>query len=84
MSINHLGGPDEEALLQSMNEEAAKIAGASEQGQGLLTVAGDITQPDTGRGFIEKTVDAFGRLDVFVSNAGVCTFRDFLEYVSQA
>lgn len=85
VSINHLGTPNEDALLKSINEDAAEIVGASEQGQErLLTVAGDITQPDTGKGFIEKTVDAFGRLDVFVSNAGVCTFRDFLEYVFQA
>lgn len=83
VSINHLGAPNEDALLQSMNKEAAEIVGASEQGQEnrFLTVAGDIVRADTGREFIEKTVQAFGRLDVFVSNAGVCTFKDFLEYV---
>jgi len=29
---------------------------------------------------VKRTVEAFGRLDVFVSNAGVCEFREFLEY----
>lgn len=66
-----------------MNKEAAEIVGASEQGQEkrFFTVAGDITDPDTGSVFIGKTVQAFGRLDVFVSNAGVCMFKEFLECV---
>lgn len=45
----------------------------------FLTVSGDISQPETGRNFVAKTVEAFGRLDVFVSNAGVCQFAEFLE-----
>lgn len=44
-------------------------------------MAGDISQPETGRDFVSKTVEKFGRLDVFVSNAGVCQFAEFLEYV---
>lgn len=48
----------------------------------FITVPGDISQPETGRHFIAKTVEAFGRLDVFVSNAGVCQFAEFLECVS--
>lgn len=48
----------------------------------FITVAGDISQPETGRNFVANTVEAFGRLDVFVSNAGVCQFAEFLEYVS--
>jgi L-rhamnose 1-dehydrogenase len=45
----------------------------------FITVSGDISKPETGTEFIEKTVQAFGRLDVFVSNAGVCRFEEFLE-----
>jgi L-rhamnose 1-dehydrogenase len=45
----------------------------------FITVAGDISQPETGKFFVAQTVEAFGRLDVFVSNAGVCQFADFLE-----
>lgn len=83
VSVNHLGGSNEDALLESMNKDANELTGPQEQGQEkkrFLTVAGDITQPDTGRQFIAKTVEAFGRLDVFVSNAGVCKFEEFLEY----
>ncbi|QIW99098.1 hypothetical protein AMS68_004616 [Peltaster fructicola] len=44
----------------------------------LTSFAGDISKPETGTALIQKTVDTFGRLDVFVSNAGVCQFADFL------
>lgn len=84
VSVNHLGDSNEDALLESMNKDANEITRPQEQGQEkkrFLTVAGDITQPDTGKEFIAKTVEAFGRLDVFVSNAGVCKFEEFLEYV---
>ena len=45
----------------------------------FITIPGDISQPETGQNFVAKTVEAFGRLDVFVSNAGVCRFAEFLE-----
>ena len=77
MDINHLGGPNEDALLKTMHEDAAKITGSEENS--FLAVAGDVTNPDTGREFISRTVEAFGRLDVFVNNAGVCKFEEFLE-----
>lgn len=83
VSVNHLGGSNEDALLESMNKDVSEIARPQEQGKEekrFLTVTGDVTQPDTGREFIAKTVEAFGRLDVFVSNAGVCKFEEFLEY----
>lgn len=45
----------------------------------FIMVPGDISKPETGREFVAETVRAFGRLDVFVSNAGVCRFAEFLE-----
>lgn len=77
VAINHLGGPNEDALLQTMREDVIKITGP--EVNRFIAVAGDVTNPDTGRDFIGKTVDAFGRLDVFVNNAGVCKFEEFLE-----
>jgi L-rhamnose 1-dehydrogenase len=44
----------------------------------FLAVPGDISQSATSKELIAKTVDKFGQLDVFVSNAGVCEFADFL------
>jgi L-rhamnose 1-dehydrogenase len=45
----------------------------------LLLVPGDISQPSTGQDLVSKTVAKFGRLDVFISNAGICRFAEFLE-----
>lgn len=47
----------------------------------FIAVPGDVTKPETGTEFIQKVVDTFGRLDIFVSNAGVCRFEEFLEYL---
>ncbi|KAB8238653.1 hypothetical protein BDV23DRAFT_194114 [Aspergillus alliaceus] len=77
VAINHLGGAQEDPLLEALHKDVSKITGANSNS--FLAVAGDVTQPETGRDFIAKTVAAFGRLDVFVSNAGVCRFEEFLE-----
>jgi L-rhamnose 1-dehydrogenase len=45
----------------------------------LIAVAGDISQPETGERLVKECVRAFGKLDIFVSNAGVCVFGEFLE-----
>jgi L-rhamnose 1-dehydrogenase len=45
----------------------------------LLLIPGDISQPSTGQDLVSKTVSKFGRLDVFISNAGICRFAEFLE-----
>lgn len=64
---------DVAGLLTSTKQETS--------GDRLIIVSGDIAKPETGTEFIQKTVHTFGRLDVFVSNAGVCRFEEFLEYV---
>ncbi|GMF90078.1 unnamed protein product [Aspergillus oryzae] len=79
VAINHLGGPKEEPLLEALQKDVSEITGAN--ANSFITVPGDVTQPDTGRDFVAKTVAAFGRLDIFVSNAGVCKFAEFLEFV---
>lgn len=83
VAINHLGGEKEVLQLEAMKKEIADtIPHADEEKKDrFIAVTGDVSQPDTGRKFISETVDKFGRLDVFVSNAGVCQFAEFLEYV---
>ena len=56
----------------------AELDVSVETSTSFITVAGDISKPDTGSAFVGKIVETFGRLDVFVSNAGVCQFADFL------
>ncbi|PYH93474.1 short-chain dehydrogenase [Aspergillus ellipticus CBS 707.79] len=77
VAVNHLGGPKEESLIAAMQKDVSEITG--DEKNRFILVAGDVTQPETGRDFVAKAVDAFGRLDVFVSNAGVCKFEEFLE-----
>lgn len=52
------------------------------EGAGLIGVPGDISKPDTGQELVAQAVQQFGKLDVFVSNAGVCQFADFLTFVT--
>ncbi len=80
VAISHLGGPKEDDQLEALRKEINEIEEGAAKTR-FITVAGDISQPETGKDFVAKTVEAFGRLDVFVSNAGVCQFADFLEYV---
>ncbi|KAI1615367.1 glucose 1-dehydrogenase [Exophiala viscosa] len=90
VSINYLAShnKDEENLLSSLRTEALDAiksrSSSASSAQGvedvpLLTVSGDITQPQTGHNLVSETVKKFGRLDTFVSNAGICKFEEFLE-----
>lgn len=45
----------------------------------LLCVPGDISLPETGPELIRQCVAKFGRVDTFVSNAGICKFEEFLD-----
>jgi L-rhamnose 1-dehydrogenase len=54
------------------------VAEAGDAGSKIIGVPGDIRKPETGQELIAKSVEKFGRLDIFVSNAGVCEFADFL------
>ncbi|KAI7514724.1 L-rhamnose-1-dehydrogenase [Hortaea werneckii] len=65
--------PDDKSTSQF--QELQKEVGDSAP---LIAVAGDITKPETGQELVKKTVEKWGRLDTFVSNAGVCEFADFL------
>jgi len=47
-------------------------------GQGVL-VDGDVADPATGERLVEAAVQHFGRLDIHVSNAGICPFHAFLD-----
>ncbi|MEV7234120.1 SDR family oxidoreductase [Streptomyces sp. NPDC051020] len=49
----------------------------------LLTVQGDIADPTTAERVIGAAVDAFGRVDTLVNNAGVFVAKPFTEYTEQ-
>jgi 3-oxoacyl-[acyl-carrier protein] reductase len=49
---------------------ARTAAECREHGVDVVEVAGDATAPDAAEGLVARAVDAFGRLDVAVANAG--------------
>lgn len=71
IAINHF--PDDKSARQF--DEMQKEAGT---GAKMIAVPGDISKPETGQELVKRAVEEFGKLDVFVSNAGVCQFADFL------
>ena len=44
-----------------------------------LAVKGDVSVPETAKVFVARAVEAFGKVDVFVNNAGICPFHAFLD-----
>nr|OQO16913.1 L-rhamnose-1-dehydrogenase [Rachicladosporium sp. CCFEE 5018] len=67
--------PDDESTQQY---ESLVAELGTDHANKLIAVPGDVTKPSTGQELVSKTVERYGRLDVFVSNAGVCQFTDFL------
>ena len=58
------------------DEVVAEIAAF---GRRSLAVEGNIADPATSRILVERTVEAFGKIDVLASNAGICPFHSFLD-----
>ena len=48
-------------------------------GRRAIALRQDVADPDSAPAFVEEAVRAFGRIDVFVSNAGICPFHAFLD-----
>lgn len=48
-------------------------------GRRAIHVEGDVAAYESARIFVDAAVEAFGRVDVFVSNAGICPFHAFLD-----
>lgn len=84
VAINHLGLERDEQLKTSLLKEAAiikaeKVDGESESRAGeLLEVVGDVTVSETGTILVGRAVERWGKLDIFVANAGVFQAADFL------
>ena len=71
IAVNYFPDDDSASKFETMVEEVA-------DGAALIAVPGDVSKPETGQELVAKAVEKFGRLDIFVSNAGVCQFADFL------
>lgn len=87
VAINHLGLDRDDKQLQSlieehkaMKEEMIEGEATSRAGE-LLDVVGDVTDPVTGTVLVERAVERWGKLDIFVANAGVFKAAEFLTCV---
>ena len=73
-------GADVAINSNSGGEAADEVVAAVEAlGRRAISVIGDVALPETATAFVQAAVDAFGRVDVFVSNAGICPFHAFLD-----
>ncbi|KYK58031.1 hypothetical protein DCS_05044 [Drechmeria coniospora] len=79
--VNHLGLGRDQPHLESLLAEAAALRGTAASAGRLTHEVGDVRDPRTAAKLVETAVAHSGsarRLDICVSNAGVCTFADFL------
>ncbi len=83
VAVNHLGDAKSSSLFNTLVDEAAENLKCSKQDieKRLVEVPGDVGDPDTAKRLVKAIVDEWGRLDVAISNAGICEFKEFLEYV---
>ena len=58
---------------------AEVVAEIEALGRKAIVVDADVALPDSATTFVKAAVEAFGRVDVFVSNAGICPFHAFLD-----
>ncbi|KAM3080891.1 hypothetical protein ACMFMG_004853 [Clarireedia jacksonii] len=84
VGVNHLGLEKDESLKRSLFKEAAAIKAEKVEGESsskagdLFELAGDVTNPETGTKLVQQTVKKWGKLDIFVANAGVFEPAEFL------
>lgn len=84
VAVNHLDLEKDRPHLESLISEAEHLRAHPEAGQAVGSLAhlpGDVTDPATGTRLVSFALESFGtqRLDVCVSNAGICTFAEFLD-----
>jgi NAD(P)-dependent dehydrogenase (short-subunit alcohol dehydrogenase family) len=75
-----LAGPGTGVLVhaKSNREGVEKVAAAARAaGAAAITVLGDLADPATGAALVVQAVEAFGRLDVLIANAGFPDRRPF-------
>lgn len=81
VAVNHLDLPQDRVHLDSLVAAAAEIQSSVPGSGRLVHLAGDVTDPQTAADLVQYALAQFGtgRLDVCVSNAGICQFAEFLD-----
>ncbi|KAF5356088.1 hypothetical protein D9756_003734 [Leucocoprinus leucothites] len=70
--LHYYGDAETEAEIRSLQSQLESNT------LKVVTVPGDIGDPATSAKIVDTGVAAFGRIDVLVSNAGICPFAEFL------
>ncbi|WVO14154.1 hypothetical protein L204_101785 [Cryptococcus depauperatus] len=70
--LHHLGESTASDIAQ-VQSECHKV------GARTVVVSGDISEPKTASNIVSAGVASFSRIDVLVSNAGICPFHSFLD-----
>ncbi|CAE6388662.1 unnamed protein product [Rhizoctonia solani] len=71
--LHYLGDEATTKEAESLKKEVEAL------GAQAVIIPGDIAKQETAVQIVKAAVDAFGRLDVLVSNAGICPFHSFLD-----
>jgi L-rhamnose 1-dehydrogenase len=77
VAINYWGDNDASYGRRSAVEEV--LAEIEALGRRAIAVEGNVAAHETGTELVRRTVDAFGKVDVLASNAGICPFHAFLD-----
>ncbi|KAK5659119.1 hypothetical protein OQA88_1209 [Cercophora sp. LCS_1] len=81
VAVNHLGLSSDSVHLSSLLSEAASLRATNPSAGRIAHLPGDVRDPSTGPALVAFALESFStdRLDICVSNAGVCTFAEFLD-----
>lgn len=71
VAINYWGDNDKSYGKESAVESI--IAEIEALGRRAIAVEGNVAERETGIELVRRTVEAFGRVDVLSSNAGICS-----------
>ncbi len=71
--IGHSGSAQGNQAAAALIEDIRGFGGQA------IDVPGDAADPDTGGKLVAGALEAFGSVDVFVNNAGICPFHSFLD-----
>ncbi len=76
------------ALVQAYRDRNYRVIATSRSIQessdaGIVSVAGDISKPETADRVVRQGLERFGRIDTLVNNAGVFTAKPFTEFTQE-